>query len=276
MNIRIKTISLTDVLEFPDKYNVNNLYTSRPNDYDNICRQSNTKYWIDLFHKNNYKLISITNKYHINWIKEAYNLGQITRNFSSLYLEDLEDLCKEFVNFDKDYFIRTDHVSLKDGIHKIGPYSNLKSVIESICTCTTNHYPIHKDDTILNIYLIEWKNFNKDNEFRVFVYKNHITAISLQFLYTKNKSFTNKSNEEIITLVKDINDFFNNNIKEKLYSMVNYTFDLVLLPNNEFYFIEPNPFGKDYSAGSALFHWINDSDILLNEKCNEIEFRYTT
>ena len=43
---------------------------SRPIDYDIICRQNNTKYWIDLFHKdkdkNNYKLISITNKYHIN------------------------------------------------------------------------------------------------------------------------------------------------------------------------------------------------------------------
>jgi hypothetical protein len=57
--------------------------------------------------------------------------------------------------------------------------------------------------------------------------------------------------------------------------MVNYTFDLVLLNDSTFYFIEPNSFGKEYSAGSALFHWINDSDILLNESCNEIEFRYT-
>lgn len=274
MKLTIKPISLTDVLEFTDKYNVNNLYKLRPDDYDNICKQNNTKYWIDLFHKDNYKLISITNKYHINWIKEAYNIGQITRNFSSLYLEDLEDLCKEFVNFDKGYFIRTDHVSLKDGIHGVGPYNNIKSVIESICTCTTNHYPIHKNDTILNIYLMEWKVFDKDNEFRVFVYKNYITAISLQFLYTKNKLFSKKSNSEITILIKNINDFFNNNIKQKLYSMVNYTFDLVLLKDT-FYFIEPNSFGKDYSAGSALFHWVNDYDILLNENCNEIEFRYT-
>jgi hypothetical protein len=275
MKITIKPISLIDVLDFSDKYNVNNLYTLRPIDYETVCKQNNTKYWIDLFHKDNYKLISITNKYHINWIKEAYNLGQMTRKFSSLYLEDLEYLCKQFVNFDKDYFIRTDHVSLKDGIHGVGPYNNIKQVIESICTCTTNHYPIHKDDIILNIYLMEWKVFDKDNEFRVFVYNNHITAISLQFLYTKNKLFSKKSNEEINTLVININDFFNNNIKDKLYSMVNYTFDLVLLNDGTFYFIEPNSFGKDYSAGSALFHWINDSDILLNENCNEIEFRYT-
>ena len=121
---------------------------------------------------------------------------------------------------------------------------------------------------------MEWKVFNKDNEFRVFVYNNHITAISVQFLYTENKLFSKKNNEEIITLVKDINNFFNNNIKDKLYSMVNYTFDLVLLDDSTFYFIELNSFGKDYSAGSALFHWINDSEIILNENCNEIEFRY--
>lgn len=49
--------------------------------------------------------------------------------------------------------------------------------------------------------------------------------------------------------------------------------DLALIgPNDSPYFIEPNSFGKDYAAGSALFHWIDDYDALHNSDI--IEFRY--
>lgn len=193
-----------------------------------------------------------------------------------MYKEDLEDLCKEHVSeFDKGYFIRTEHTSLKDGIHGVGSYTSLKTIIESICTCTPTHYPIHKDDTVLNIYLMEWKDFDKDNEFRVFVFDNHITAISSQFVYRKNNSFSNKTDNDSTKFVVGINKFFKENIKEKLVNKGNYTFDLCITNDDRFYFIEPNPFGKDYAAGSSLFHWIHDSNVLLNKNKNEIEFRYT-
>jgi hypothetical protein len=271
MKIIINPINLVDVLNYPDKYNVNNLYDIIPKDYNEICNSNNTKHWVELFHTE-YKLISITNKYHINWIKEAYSIGKLTRRFPNMYKEDLDILCKEYGSiFHKEYFIRTEHTSLKDGIYGVGPYTSLKNAIESISTCTHNHYPIHKDDTIINIYLMEWKTFDKDNEFRVFVFNNHITAISSQFVYCKNKY---KSKNEIKQTVIDINNFFKENIKDKLLNKNNYTFDLCLTDKG-YYFIEPNPFGKDYSAGSSLFHWINDSKVLCNEIEDIIEFRYT-
>lgn len=42
--------------------------------------------------------------------------------------------------------------------------------------------------------------------------------------------------------------------------------------NNSFYFIEINPFGKNYSSGSACFHWINDNNIILDN--SKINFRF--
>jgi hypothetical protein len=38
------------------------------------------------------------------------------------------------------------------------------------------------------------------------------------------------------------------------------------------YFIEPNSWGGDYAAGSALFGWIQDHDMLHDKEV--IEFRY--
>ena len=45
--------------------------------------------------------------------------------------------------------------------------------------------------------------------------------------------------------------------------------------DNEPYFIEVNPFGSNYSAGSSLFHWILDEKLLYNTD-NIIYFRYTS
>jgi len=65
---------------------------------------------------------------------------------------------------------------------------------------------------------------------------------------------------EIIKLwSKIIIDFIESQTIDKL-SIVcgdNYSIDLALLePDNKPYFIEINPFGKEYTSGSSLFHWI--------------------
>lgn len=48
--------------------------------------------------------------------------------------------------------------------------------------------------------------------------------------------------------------------------------DLVFI-EDQIYFIEPNCFGKDYSVGSALFHWVTDSIILCVSEI--VDFRFT-
>jgi hypothetical protein len=44
--------------------------------------------------------------------------------------------------------------------------------------------------------------------------------------------------------------------------------------NGEPYFIEPNPHGAQYAAGSALFHWKRDHAVLHGERLPRIEVRW--
>ena len=79
------------------------------------------------------------------------------------------------------------NVSLKEGKHGIGPYKDFKSIIESIVTCRLGHSPLYEDTTFITLYLIKFEeNLNRLREFRVFVHKNKITAISQQSLYESN------------------------------------------------------------------------------------------
>ena len=282
----IKVIDLKKVVEDVDHeyFNVNNLHEELPNDYNKIKLVGNTKNWIDIFHNNNYKKI-IIDKYDLKWIKEANKLAIITGRFSEIYRDEFNALtgklkCVYGKYVSNGVFVRTEHVSLKSGKYGIGPYYNFETIIESICTTSRTHNAIDDSDEFITIYLMKWIDLNSDKEFRVFVYNNNITAISIQHIYEYNKWINSLSTSDIELLIKNINNYFNNIFKKKWNKTItstlvsNYTFDLTLNEQNEFYFIEPNSFGAKYCAGSALFHWVNDFDILNNDT-GDIEFRYT-
>jgi hypothetical protein len=123
---------------------------------------------------------------------------------------------------------------------------------------------------VLKLYLFKFLELERDKEFRIFVYNNEITGISQQFIYIKNEWLSQLKDLEIKILIKNICKFH----KTLPIRDFNYTYDLVLLNSNEFYFIELNGFGGSYSAGSALFHWENDK-YLLENSLNKITIRFT-
>ena len=89
------------------------------------------------------------------------------------------------------------------------------------------------------------------------------------------KSLQDQERLQIIKKWIDIiNEYFESTIKVNLSNINNYVIDLAILENDEPYFIEINPFGKEYPSGSSLFHWIIDEDILYG-KSDKIYFRYT-
>ena len=67
---------------------------------------------------------------------------------------------------------------------------------------------------------------------------------------------------------------FQKTIIKKITHTSNYCMDAVILEDDSLYFIEINSFGKEYAAGSALFHWLIDEDKLYSDG-NTIHFRYT-
>lgn len=279
-NIVIKKIDLDDVLTFgKQKYNVNNLLPAE--NYSDTLKSVQTKNWITPFI--DYELVQIKDKSDLTWIKEAAHIGSISGTFPVLHNDELESLCNRYQVYNellhKGVFVRTDHVSLKTGIHGKGPYTSIKQIIESICTSTPGHKAVEQYDTTINLYIIPWLELETDYEFRLFVYNNKLTGISVQHIYKRNEKLNNKTDDDIKNLVQRIIDYFYNNFLKK-WSLTksknmieNYTIDIAFLNINLIYFIEVNPFGAEHAAGSSLFHWIYDKDILCGNG-DIVEFRY--
>ena len=253
-------------------FNTNNHYImegiDQPADYREVLDKGKTSNWIDKF-RDNYCTITF-DKGDLRWMREALKIGCITGEFSKLYQEELEEICKKYTIPEGKWFVRSEYVSLKEGKHGIGPYTDIRSIIESIVTTVTCHMFFRDDDTSCIMYLINWLEI--DQEFRVFVYQNEITAISTQHIYIPNMWLAARTDEELKTLVRMILDYFDRHIKDKMKYMSNYTMDLALV-NGVPYFIEPNSFGKYYAAGSALFQWEIDHEILHDS--SSVAFRYT-
>jgi len=251
-----------------------------PVDYSEVLDRNDTKNWIDNFHKD-YKVITIDEQ-NLKWMKKAFEIGKYTKEFSKLYEDELDCMLEQYKHITDElfdgaqYFIRSNRVSLKEGKHGIGPYTTFKNVIESMVSTTNGHSCIKEYDTECTIYLMKWlDNLDRDKEFRIFVYKNRITAISQQNLYKRNEWLSSLTNENIKELTVKIINYFDNNIKNKM-KHESYVMDFALIePNERPYFIEPNSFGKEYASGSSLFGWINDYDELYNDKNNDVSFRFT-
>lgn len=270
-------------------YNVNNQWTNNddcpPEDYDFILSRTQTKYWFTLI-DNNTKFIEF-DRDDTEWMIQALNAYaiiimsgtnelQAASTISKLYKNQIEQtVIKHSAKFPTgNWFVRVERVSLKTGIHGAGPYNNLKNIIQSIITSKIGHECISITDDIdrFRVYFFEWKNIR--HEFRVFVYENNISAISVQHLLEVDEELIKLTDEELRhNIVEKIVQYFNDNLRDRLKSIVgpNYTMDVAILDDNSVYFIEPNSFGANYAAGSALFHWKYDHDIL--HSTNSIEFR---
>ena len=255
----------------------------RPENYDEIIANGHTNKWINQFRT--YKKIIINTKQDLYWMKQAYETGSKTKRFPHFYDDELDDMVNRYKHIDPifdgtGYFIRTENVSLKEGIHGISPYTDFKSIIQSIVTCILGHSPLYEDTTEITLYLCEFKkNLNKNREFRVFVHNNKITAISQQSLYDSNDILESLNDNEkdvmIHKWINIINSYYETNVKQKITHIDSYVMDFAILDDDTPYFIELNSFGKEYASGSALFGWLQDYNILYGLSGDVIEFRYT-
>ena len=172
------------------RYNVNNLSDETPEDYKDVMNMGNCKHWIDKFHKY-YEVINLDPE-DMSWITKAAMAGTLCLNFPSQFIEELNETVEKYADVEKKSnllkngcFVRLEHISLKYGMHGPGPYYNFRNILQSM-TSSDNGHSLDITQKYCKIYLLSWKNINKDKEFRIFVYKNRITAISQQHLYEVN------------------------------------------------------------------------------------------
>lgn len=266
-------------------FNTNNHEYSKeshqPPDYKQHINKTNTSNWINLFH-DNIQCIQLQNN-DIEWMQKAYKVGCYTGKFPTLFTDELNDTCNRYIvpETEKGWFIRSNNVSLKCGYYGKGPYFNMREIIISIVTGRIGHSCFSNDNISneMDIFFIPWKNIDELKEFRIFVCNDKITAISQQHIYKVNDWLNKLTESEINVIIKNIIEYYECNIKQKLLngaatkSLRNYVIDLAILESGECYLIELNSFGKHYASGSALFHWLDDEE-LLNGGKQFIEFRY--
>ena len=177
MNFIIQKVNINDVVYYDkQKYNTNNHWIDNtpPKDYHSSMENTRTNKWINKF-RTNYMQITIDDPKDIKWMIAASEISSKTGAFTKLYDDELDEFLDKYANkykhiFDgTGYFVRTENVSLKCGQHGVGPYFNLRQIIESIVSCTYGHTPIYETTTKIVIYLLDWVKIDDHNEFRVFV-----------------------------------------------------------------------------------------------------------
>ena len=171
------------------KFNIENI-KPKPLDYDmknNLCNLNN---WI---HKFNRKFDTFTiSKCDVEWLLKAQKLYQLNRKFSNIYNDEVNDFINNYSKLlpsnsnNYKYFVRSEEVSLKYGIHGVGPYTSMQQIVESIMSTPYYHSCLHHNKDC-KIYLFNWiDNLSYFLEFRIFVFNNKITGISQQHIYISN------------------------------------------------------------------------------------------
>ena len=224
--IVIEEIPLYNIVSNPDDYNSGN-HGARPDDYYQVLADGNTDKWINSFHTD-YSVINIYDK-DLVWMREAFKSGSYTGLFPHAFDEEKADMLERYKHTKKyfdgsKYFVRCNSVSLKYGQHGAGPYTTFKQIIESLVTCIETHTPIDnksKGKEPLSLYLLPWKTFDAYKEYRVFVYKNNITAISQQNLHAVNEFLSafpeDEERDKIIAKhVQIVQESFIETIKKKI------------------------------------------------------------
>ena len=270
----VTTYSLSHVVDNPARFNRNN-HGEAPADYREVVDRTQTSQWIDLFH-DDYSTITI-DEADVAWMREAARVGAVTRRFTHLFDDELELTCAKYqgamdaIERADGWFVRTERASLKEGEFGAGPYQTMDRIVRSMVSTTPGHTPLASSGPC-TLYFLPWIPMDRDREFRVFVCGNRVTAVSQQHVYRVNEWLVSTPGA-VDRAMRKILDHFSSSVRDKLAHIGDYSMDVALVGDDETpYFIEPNSFGAAYAAGSALFHWIIDHEVLHGER--PVEMRY--
>jgi hypothetical protein len=158
-------------------------------------------------------------------------------------------------------FLRSGSVSFKYGVHGVGPYTSAAQVYASLCTAPSDHTPLRDagPDGRLALFAFPWLDINPDLEFRVFVRGGVVTAVSQQHWCEPNRTLATWTDTALVRLVRELVAATEAAVA-LLTTGDSFVVDVACAPRPVF--IEVNPFGANYSSGSALFHWLRDAAVL--------------
>jgi hypothetical protein len=126
-----------------------------------------------------------------------------------------------------------------------------------------------RDNIVKGIMLRKYdESINPEREFRLFVCGYNLRAISQYKCYEFIELYSDPDIRNKI--YKLIIDWWPTICKLLVHSQC--TIDIVFMPDWSIKIIELNSFGPELLAGSCLYNWLNDYDILYNSSKPDIRF----
>lgn len=272
--LRIVNIKKSDLSN--NQFNSTNVYfdtedmSISEDEYLNLIQSWDFENWMHLFPKKELDeiiLIKLDKKRIKNLLKIS-KCSLILNKISSINYTEYKDVKKYlnqfYKNSDEPYFMKLNSCSPKDSPFGI-KINSVDHIILSLVTSIRCNISLEKDK---NHYIVlkPWReDINKKKEFRVFVFKSKITAVS-QYHWFNYCELDNLNLEDVYN---KIDEFCMNIIKNINSKYDSFVIDVHLHNDNYIELIELNPWGP---SGSCLFEWKKDFDQLYG-KTNFVEFR---
>lgn len=206
----------------------------------------------------------------INYLKQACHISIITGQWTKIYEEELDEVLVRLKNnwSEGQYFIRFDSASPKDGTVEF-PITNPESLIMALITSKralrSMNFGYNK------LYFMDYDpEFDSDKEIRVFVQNKKVTCIS-QYNCYKAGYFSKFSDGNLQIIAKKIVNEIENNLIPLISDKIktnDFSADYLILEDLSFKIIELNSCGYWLSAGSCLFSWIDDREIMYDKQNN--------
>lgn len=220
----------------------------------------------DKFLKTIYQSYIDSFDYHLwyPYVSKYINAKMIKMDKELLLNKQYDQLLKNINDIlDGDYFVRMSSTSGKNEKY-VRPFNKATDIIHHITNVKLFMDQEFKRDKDSYLILIPWKEIDIRYEFRLFVVNGKLTAVSQQsiqlFQYSSEELKDIEYALNHINFIKDCCEFTNTFIAD------------VYVQDKICYLIELNPFGAHCGAGSGLFNWITDYNVL--HGIEPAEFRY--
>ena len=251
--------------------------------YANLVSQTNKNIWVKNFPDPPNSIIINLTMNQCKILLEASKIGIITNRRSTIHKEELDEIEHHIhnhlpINFAKS-FIRLNEASPKDGKYGCGPLLSAKEILISLTTSLRAYRSFRSAIELVHpetLYIIPWNdNWDETLEFRVFIHNKRLTCLS-QYIWSKDLGW---NYDTISNISPSIISFCNNDVIPKV-QIDSFVVDIIIVPDNNdnskysIQVIELNSFGAELASGSALFHWLNDYDIMYGSHSNLIYVRY--
>ena len=258
-----KSVNNNNLEKEPDDLDAKN------KDYQTELSKTHLFNYIDLF---DYQ-ICFTYEFTLqesNYLKQSCQIGILTGKWPKLYDEELTQIMERLQKhwLDGRYFIRFDSASPKDGEGNF-PITNPKDLIMLLITSQRSLASLSSG--YRKLYFMEFNpEFDSKKEVRVFVKDNKVTCIS-QYHWDEPCYFSKLNDDQLMILAKNIINEVELNLIPLITNKINinnFTVDYLVKEDLTLKIIELNSFGYWLAAGSCLFNWIIDRNILY-DKMNE-------